>query len=74
MVAVNGVRILDKLLDALVSVGFKDITLVRGYKKEKFDEILEKYPFINLIDNDIYDISYNISSALAALEHIDQCY
>lgn len=34
MVAVNGVRIIDTLLDALVSVGIKDITLVRGYKKE----------------------------------------
>ena len=74
MVAVNGVRIIDTLLDALVSVGIKDITLVRGYKKEKFDEILEKYPFINLIDNDIYDKTNNISSAMAALEHIDQCY
>ena len=66
MVAVNGVRIIDTLLDALVSVGIKDITLVRGYKKEKFDEILEKYPFINLIDNDIYDKTNNISSAMAA--------
>ena len=35
MVKVNGVRIIDTLLDALVSVGIKDITLVRGYKKEK---------------------------------------
>ena len=70
MVAVNGVRIIDTLLDALVSVGIKDITLVRGYKKEKFDEILEKYPFINLIDNDIYDKTNNISSAMAALELI----
>ena len=58
MVAVNGVRIIDTLLDALVSVGIKDITLVRGYKKEKFDEILDKYPFINLVDNDIYDKIY----------------
>ena len=74
MVAVNGVRIIDTLLDALVSVGIKDITLVRGYKKEKFDEILDKYPFINLIDNDIYDKTNNISSAMAALEHIDQCH
>ena len=72
MVAVNGVRIIDTLLDALVSVGIKDITLVRGYKKEKFDEILDKYPFINLVDNDIYDKTNNISSAMAALEHIDQ--
>ena len=74
MVKVNGVRIIDTLLDALVSVGIKDITLVRGYKKEKFDEITDKYPFIKLVDNDVYDKTNNISSAMAALEHIDECY
>ena len=36
MVTVNGVRIIDTLLDSLVSVGITDITIVRGYKKEKF--------------------------------------
>ena len=74
MVKVNGVRIIDTLLDALVSVGIKDITLVRGYKKEKFDEITDKYPFIKFVDNDVYDKTNNISSAMAALEHIDECY
>ena len=33
LVKVNGVRIIDTVLDALVAVGIKDITLVRGYKK-----------------------------------------
>ncbi len=74
MVKVNGVRIIDTLLDALVSVGIKDITLIRGYKKEKFDEITDKYPFIKFVDNDVYDKTNNISSAMAALEHIDECY
>lgn len=74
MVSVNGVRIIDTLLDAMVAVGIKDITIVRGYKKEKFDEILEKYPFVRLIDNDIYDKTNNISSAIAAIDYIDQCY
>ena len=63
MVKVNGVRIIDTLLDALVSVGIKDITLIRGYKKEKFDEITDKYPFIKFVDNDVYDKTNNISSA-----------
>ena len=66
--------VIDTLLDALVSVGIKDITLVRGYKKEKFDEITDKYPFIKFIDNDVYDKTNNISSAMAAFEHIDECY
>ena len=74
LVTVNGVRILDTLLDALVAVGIQDITVVRGYKKERFDEIVEKYPFIKFIDNDRYDKENNISSAILALDEIDDCY
>lgn len=74
MVTVNGVRIIDTLLDALTGVGITDITLVRGYKKERFDELLGKYPFLKLVDNDIYDSTNNISSAMAVLEEIDGCY
>lgn len=74
LVTINGVRILDTLLDALVAVGIQDITVVRGYKKEKFDEIVEKYPFIKFIDNDRYDKENNISSAILALNEIDDCY
>lgn len=74
MVTVNGTRIIDTLLDALVAVGIMDITLVRGYKKERFDELLSKYPFIKLVDNDIYDKTNNISSAMLVLDAIDSCY
>ena len=74
LVTVNGVRILDTLLDTIVAVGIQDITIVRGYKKERFDEIVEKYPFIKFIDNDRYDKENNISSAILALDEIDDCY
>lgn len=74
LVSVNGKRIIETLIDALVAVGIQDITIVRGYKKESFNAILPKYPFINLIDNDIYDKTNNISSAMAALDKIDTCY
>lgn len=66
MVEVNGRRIIDTLLDALVAADIKDITIVRGYKKEKFDELLNEYPFIKFIDNDDYDKTNNISSAILA--------
>ena len=62
MVTVNGKRIIDTLLDALVNVGIKDIVIIRGYKKERFNEILEKYPFVRFIDNDRYDKENNIST------------
>lgn len=74
LVKVNGVRILDTLLDAFVQVGITDITIVRGYKKECFDELLGKYPFLKFVDNDLYDQTNNISSAVAALDAIDNCY
>lgn len=74
MVSVNGKRIIETLLDALVGVGITDITLVRGYKKERFDELLPKYPFLKLIDNNEFDRTNNISSCMLALEKIDSCY
>ena len=74
LVDVNGKRIIDRLIDALLEIGIDDITLVRGYKKEKFDVLVEKYPFIKLVDNDIYDKTNNISSAMAVIDKIDECY
>lgn len=64
LVKVNGKRIIDTLLDALTGVGIQHITIVRGYHKEKFDELLEKYPFLNFLDNDDYERTNNISSAV----------
>ena len=51
LVKVNGIRILDTLLDALYAKDITNITIVRGYKKEQFDQLLEKYPTIRFIDN-----------------------
>ena len=44
MVKVNGTRIIDSLLDSLVAVGIRDITIVGGYRYGKLCELLEKYP------------------------------
>lgn len=74
LVTVNGVRILDTLLDALTAVGITDITIVRGYRKECFRELLAKYPFLKLVDNDLYAQTNNISSAMMVLDEIDGCY
>jgi len=75
MVKVNGKRIIDSLLDSLVRVGINDITIVRGYKKEVMDELLEKYPFIKFVDNDDYDTTNNISSVMKILDELKGgCY
>lgn len=75
LVTVNGKRIIDTLLDSLINKDIKDITIVRGYKKEKFDEILVKYPFIKLVDNNDYDKTNNISSIIRVIDDVNEdCY
>lgn len=74
LVKVNGVRILDTLLDALYAKGITNITIVRGYKREQFDQLIEKYPTIRFIDNPEFNLANNISSAMQAIDLIDRCY
>ena len=50
LVRVNGKRIIDSLLDAIVGVGIEEIYIVRGYLAEQFDQLLIKYPMMKLIE------------------------
>lgn len=75
MVTVNGTRIIDTLLDALVSVGINDIIVVGGYHFERLTELTDKYPFLKFLNNKKYDKENNISSALLAKDYfIGGCY
>lgn len=74
LVTVNGTRIIDTLLDALMEKGIEDIYIVRGYKKDKFDELWKKYPTIQFIDNELFNVTNNISSLVKAVNYIDRCY
>ena len=74
LVKVNGVRILDTLLDALYAKGITNIIIVRGYKKEQFEQLLNKYPTIKLVDNPKFNLENNISSIMQAIDYIDRCY
>lgn len=71
MVKVNGKRIIETQLDALLAAGIKDITIVRGYQKAQYDLLLAKYPFLKFIDNGDYDHTNNISSVLKAADQIE---
>lgn len=66
LVRVKGKRIIDSLLDAVVSAGIEEIYLVRGYLSEQFDQLLKKYPNIVFIENPVYNETNNISSAYCA--------
>lgn len=66
LVRVNGKRLIDGLIDAVLALGITDITIVRGYLGEQFDQLLYKYPMIRFLGNPSYNESNNISSALVA--------
>ncbi len=74
LVRVKGKRIIDSLLDAVVSVGIEEIYLVRGYLAEQFDQLLLKYPSIKFIENSVYNETNNISSAYCARHLLANSY
>lgn len=74
LVRVNGVRMIDTLLDAVVAAGIEEIYLVRGYLGEQFDQLLYKYPNIKFIENPLYNEANNISSAMIARHLLQNAY
>lgn len=74
LVRVNGKRIIDGILDALLAAGIEDIVIVRGYLSEQFDQLLYKYPMIRFIENPAYNEANNISSAMCARYLLSESY
>ena len=74
LVRIHGVRIIDRLIDACLAIGINEIYIVRGYLSENFDCLVHKYPMIHFLENDIYNETNNISSALCARQFLSNCY
>lgn len=71
---VHGVRIIDRLIDAVRAAGIEDVYVVRGYLAEEFDQLLRKYPDLRFIDNPLYGKTNNISSAALACDRFANAY
>ncbi len=74
LIKVRGKRMIETLLDAVVSAGIPEIIIVRGYLAEQFNVLLNKYPNIKFIDNPKYNESNNISSACLARDYFKNAY
>lgn len=74
LIRVHGVRMIETLLDAVISAGIEEIYIVRGYLGEQFEVLLHKYPNIKFIDNNIYNEANNISSAYMVKDLLENAY
>ena len=71
LIRVNGVRMIDTVIDALHKNGIHEIWVVTGYLKERFRELVRDYPQIHLLENPWYESCNNISSLYAAREQLE---
>ena len=62
LIKVNGVVIIDTILNALEKNGITDIYVVIGYHKEKFEAWASLHSNIKLITNPYFETTNNISS------------
>ena len=74
LVRVNGKRLIDGLIDAVLAAGIDEIYIVRGYLAEQFDQLLYKYPMIKFIENPAFNEANNISSAMCARYLLSNAY
>lgn len=71
LIRVNGTRIIDTILDASLAAGIEDITIVRGYLSEQFDQLLYKYPNLKFVYNPYFNEANNISSLYISSSQVD---
>lgn len=71
LIKVNGIRIIDTVIQGLHTNGIHEIYIVVGYMKEKFNLLKKTYKEITLIENPYYNTCNNISSLYVAREHIE---
>ena len=70
LVRVNGIRMIDTVIQGLHQNGIREIYVVVGYLKEKFAALVQEYPGVVLIENPYFDICNNISSLYVARDYI----
>ncbi len=73
LIPVNGVRMIDTVIDALHQNGIFEISIVVGYRKRQFEPIKDAYDGIRLIENPFYETCNNISSLYVARESLLDC-
>jgi DNA-binding Lrp family transcriptional regulator len=68
LVRVNGTRIIDSLLDAVVEAGIPEIVIVRGYLGEQFDQL------INIRTSGLLRIRFIMKRIIFLLQYVSDTF
>ena len=71
LISVNGTPMIENIIQSLHKNEIKEIYIVVGYLKEKFEYLKSKYSNITIINNPYYNTCNNISSLYVARNFID---
>ena len=74
MIRVNGKRIIETMLDAVIAAEIPEVVIVRGYMGEEFDLLRYKYPNLKFVENPLYNEYNNISSAMCVRFQLQNAY
>ena len=70
---VKGEILIERLIKQLHEAGIRDIYIVVGFMKEKFEYLIDEYG-VQLIVNSEYGIKNNLHSLKLAIEHVSNSY
>ena len=71
LIKVNGVRMIDTVIQGLHANGISEIYIVVGYLKEQFENLSKEYKGVTLVENPFFDVYNNISSLYVVREHLE---
>lgn len=73
LIKINGMSLLERQIINLREVGVEEIIVLTGYLHEKFDDIVEKYKLIKII-NDKYNVYNNIYTMYLVREYLRDAF
>lgn len=73
LLEVNGEPLIERIIKQLHEIGVKDITIVVGFMKERFDYLIDEYG-VGLVVNPEYAAKNNLSSLVLVTDRISNTY